>query len=84
MAYGGGCEPHDFELCWDGVFLDYFIPEVHLTLGHNANADMCDMWVVETVEFDASLIRETYGVSGTVSVIVYAPDGELIGTVYDF
>lgn len=52
VSYSGGCERHDFELCWDGTYQTSFPPQVTLNLVHNANGDPCDSIVNETLRFD--------------------------------
>ncbi len=50
------------ELCWDGVWYEHpdFGFFVELNLGHNSRGDMCEMYIMEPIEFDISRLREEY------------------------
>jgi hypothetical protein len=50
VAYGGGCETHDFTLCFAGVVLDTNIVLVDVV--HDAHADACDAFITEPRSFD--------------------------------
>jgi len=59
LSYGGGCETHEWELCWNGLLAESFPMQASLELGHNANNDPCDGWLTETLRFDVSSISST-------------------------
>lgn len=65
VEYGGGCEVHDFRLCWDGLFLESLPVQVNLWVRDLGPPDPCDAWVTEPVEFDleplSDLWVESYG-----------------------
>lgn len=50
VAYGGGCETHDFTLCFAGVVLDTNIVLVDVV--HDAHADDCLSLITEPRSFD--------------------------------
>ncbi len=50
VAYGGGCETHDFTLCFAGVVLDTNILLVDVV--HDAHADDCLSLITEPRSFD--------------------------------
>jgi hypothetical protein len=52
VGYRGGCEPHTFELFWNGRILESLPPQAFLRLVHDANDDACEIYVTETLRFD--------------------------------
>lgn len=61
LGYGGGCELHLFELCWPGQSFDYTDPpQVSLELWHGGTPDACDLYEVETVDFDLSPLKAAW------------------------
>ena len=52
VSYGGGCEVHDIELCWDGSFLESWPVQVTLVPQDWGPPDPCDGWMSETVTID--------------------------------
>jgi hypothetical protein len=54
VEYGGGCEVHDWTLCWDGSFAESFPVQAFLTLDHDANNDTCLALLTEQITFDLS------------------------------
>lgn len=78
VAYGGGCEDHDFTLCWDGTFLESFPVQVNLRLIHNAHNDACEAYLSEEVSFSLVSLREAYqdGYGDTGGTIFVNTEGE--------
>jgi hypothetical protein len=76
IGYGGGCETHEFTLCWpDPTFAESAPVQTWLEIFHEANDDMCDAYFVEDVTFDLTPLRDAwraaYGAtSGTITVHV--------------
>ena len=58
VEYGGGCETHEFALCWDGLIAESAPPQISLNLIHDANNDGCLALVSELLEFDLHLLQE--------------------------
>lgn len=84
IAYGGGCEEHDFRLCWDGTFMETYPVQVDLELIHDAHGDTCMAYVMESVRFSLVPLREAwieaYGTeSGSIRIDVGG-----YSTLYDF
>lgn len=78
VRYGGGCEDHEFELYWDGLFMESHPLQVRLSLSHNSNGDMCRALLTDELYFDLSLIktkhREFYRTGqGTVIINIFEP-----------
>ncbi len=82
VGYSGGCESHEWTLCWDGNFMESDPVQVTLDLRHEANNDMCEAYIEETLEFELDELRQAYsdgygGDSGTI-VIGLKDDGESV------
>ncbi len=60
VTYGGGCEPHDFGLCWDGVFAESFPVQAWVSLSHDAHGDICDALLTEVRPIDLSGLKKAY------------------------
>ena len=56
VSYSGGCESHEWQLCWDGSVAESFPVQIWLELGHNANGDSCEMEKAEVLTFDISTL----------------------------
>ena len=79
VAYGGGCETHDFTLHVSDAFMPMDPVRVRVKLVHGANGDPCEAWLTEKLSFDLTPIREAYGQAHGVIVLLLdnAPGGEL-------
>jgi hypothetical protein len=55
VGYGGGCAPHHFKLCWDGMFgnRDGFAAST-LRIVHENHQDRCEAGISEPLEFDCA------------------------------
>jgi len=62
VSYGGGCEEHQFQICWpEDTFDDSTLPvQTRLDIWHGGARDYCEALVTEVVEFDLVLLREAY------------------------
>lgn len=60
VAYAGGCQPHDFGLCWDGAFAESQPVQVDLELGHDANDDACDAYPMEEIVRDLTPLKQAW------------------------
>ncbi|MFT5583721.1 MAG: hypothetical protein ACI9VR_001302 [Cognaticolwellia sp.] len=61
LGYGGGCEVHLFELCWPSQNFEYTDPpQVTLELWHGGEPDACDLYEIETIEFDLSALKQVW------------------------
>ena len=76
VSYGGGCETHEFALCWpDGAFMESDPVQVALELWHGGPPDACDAWITEDRTFDLTPLKEAWQAayqqtSGTIVVHV--------------
>lgn len=73
VGYGGGCETHLFEICWDQSFQESEPVQVNLEIWHGGTPDMCEAYLTDTLEFDLSPLKQewkdAYGEGpGTISI----------------
>ena len=73
VSYGGGCETHRFQICWQGSFAESAPVQVWLELWHDAGGDTCEAALSEILTFDLTPLKEAwqdaYGAeSGEISV----------------
>jgi hypothetical protein len=79
VVYGGGCQPHDFQLSWDGTIIKTKPPQVLLSLTHNGNGDTCKALLRERLQFDLSVALkspEQYVLrvaSNTTEIVAHTP-----------
>ncbi|MFT4980028.1 MAG: hypothetical protein ACI8S6_005940 [Myxococcota bacterium] len=53
-SFGGGCEDHEFRLCWNGA-VDLSDPaQISVALIHDGNGDSCEAYLSEELSFDLS------------------------------
>ena len=52
VSYAGGCEKHQFSLIWPDAIILIYPPNFSVILNHNANGDMCEAWLSETLVID--------------------------------
>ena len=72
FEYSGGCEEHDFQLCWDGSFMESWPVQVSLVAQDYGPLDPCLAFVTETRTFDLVTLRDAW-IDG-----YGAPPGEII------
>lgn len=76
VSYGGGCEAHDFALCWpDGTFMESAPVQVDLDLWHDGHDDPCDAYLSEDRALDLTPLKLAWQVayhatSGTIVIHV--------------
>lgn len=76
VSAGGGCEDHDWVLCWpDGVFAESDPVQAFLEVWHDDHDDPCDAIISEDVPFDLVPLRTAWQASygsgpGTIVVSV--------------
>ncbi len=57
VNYGGGCEVHTFIMTYS--YLPHFCAfEGELLLAHNANGDLCEAWITDTLSFDLTSLQQ--------------------------
>ncbi|HHP7242894.1 MAG TPA: hypothetical protein ACFCUD_14550 [Cyclobacteriaceae bacterium] len=52
VDYSGGCKEHNFNVWWNGTFLESDPMQLRLGITHNANDDLCEALVRETIIID--------------------------------
>ncbi|MEQ8924937.1 MAG: hypothetical protein RLO81_03940 [Fulvivirga sp.] len=52
VGYAGGCETHEFELIWPEVIITIYPYQFGVILNHNANGDLCEAFIKETLSYD--------------------------------
>jgi hypothetical protein len=72
-SYGGGCEVHDFAVCWDQSFAESDPVQVWLEVWHDANGDSCEAYETRTLSFDLTPLKEAWqsgyqAESGTITI----------------
>ena len=61
VGYSGGCETHDFTLCWpDQTFMESNPVQVALELFHDAHHDTCEAGIIEDRHFSLFPLRAAY------------------------
>ena len=96
VAYGGGCETHEFALLAEPAFMESFPVQLGISIVHNANLDFCERWVEEAYHFDLTPIKKKYQEAykqdaGTIHLrmiasldIVTFPQGVPDNLIYEF
>lgn len=57
--YGGGCNPHKFQINWDGTVIKTNPPSIVLDLSHNSLGDPCKAIIPVQLQFDLSVILDS-------------------------
>jgi hypothetical protein len=81
LGYSGGCEAHDFTLCWpDQTFMESHPVQVALELFHDAHHDTCEAWFMEDRRFSLLPLRAAYAAAygAKVGTIVIHLDGSTV------
>jgi hypothetical protein len=60
VEYGGGCEDHLIDICWDGVFAESFPVQAWVDVVHESNDDPCDAVVMEQREIDLTAMKTAW------------------------
>jgi Pacifastin inhibitor (LCMII) len=60
VSYGGGCEMHLLDGCWDGLFAESSPVQVSLFVSHENNGDLCEAVESSRVAIDLSPMRVAY------------------------
>ena len=60
VEYGGGCELHEVDGCWNGEFAESFPVQTWWSLTHDAHGDLCDAWISELYKVDLSAMKAAY------------------------
>lgn len=60
VAFGGGCETHDFGVCYEPGFLESYPVQTSLHLIHDAQGDGCEAGMIESLRFDLRPLTVAY------------------------
>ena len=78
LSYGGGCEVHQFDLCWNELVMQSFPPQVNLSLIHEDNNDSCFAVITEQLTFDLTPLQA----SASQGEIVIQFEGQTLNYTY--
>jgi hypothetical protein len=67
VEYSGGCQKHEFELFFNGMYMKSMPPKAGLILVHKNNGDNCRELITETLKFDLTPTR--YGDTKDYTII---------------
>jgi|GEM_PF-2598139 len=72
VSYSGGCEEHTFDLFWPEFANQIYPPKLEVYLSHNANGDLCEAAINETLSIDLSAgkLNYTNQIIGLLEIIV--------------
>ena len=57
VSYSGGCEAHEFNAYFSGIYMKSEPPKAGLFIHHINNGDMCKKLVTEELKFNLKTIR---------------------------
>lgn len=60
VMYSGGCENHTFDLYWPESTNQIYPPKFMVYLNHNANGDLCEAAITETLNIDLTANNLNY------------------------
>ena len=60
IGYGGGCQTHDFGLCWDGAFAESDPVQASLVLAHDAKGDLCEAYITEEKQLELTSLKKAW------------------------
>lgn len=58
VGYGGGCQDHFIDLCWNGIVEESLPPQTGIDLSHTGNPDPCEAWIMEQRKISLLPIKE--------------------------
>jgi len=58
VGYSGGCKHHSFEIICNEALSDTEPPETGIIILHDANGDMCEAYITETLVFSISSLTD--------------------------
>ncbi len=76
VGHSGGCEKHNYALCYTGEFLESYPVQAPMHLIHDAGGDTCDAYLEQELHFDLTPLKEEYQKAyHTESGIIESPFG---------
>ncbi|MEE9465774.1 MAG: hypothetical protein V3W14_09420 [Candidatus Neomarinimicrobiota bacterium] len=75
VAYGGGCNEHDFFPFGSTLWDEGSLSRVQMVIIHDGHVDYCEAWIHRTLSIDLSIIRQQPGIGNPVTIdLVGVPD----------
>lgn len=72
VGYSGGCADHEFALVWNGAYDTFNERKItSLALVHNANEDMCEAYITETLTFNLKEVFDDETVVPSYDLLFY-------------
>lgn len=59
VSYSGGCRKHKFEIIWNETLSNTAPPQTRFIIIHDANGDMCEAYITETLGFSINDLTTT-------------------------
>lgn len=59
VSYSGGCKTHSFEIIWNETLSETTPPQTGIIILHNANGDMCEAYITDTLSFSISDLTDS-------------------------
>ena len=59
-SYSGGCEAHEFQVCWDQSFAESAPVQVWLEVWHDGHGDSCEAYPTEPLSFDLGPLKQAW------------------------
>ncbi len=59
VSYSGGCKKHKFEIIWNETLSGTTPPQTRFIIIHDANGDMCEAYITETLGFPINDLTST-------------------------
>ena len=83
VRYSGGCEEHDFRVCWGGILAPSDPPQIPIEVNHYNHGDSCEALITESLYIDLSEIDDVAAGGADVSIVL--PVGGIgIRSLYGF
>lgn len=60
IGYSGGCQTHDFGLCWDGAFAESDPVQASLVLAHDGHGDACEAYITEQKQLMLAPLKKAW------------------------
>ncbi|MFC1810386.1 hypothetical protein ACFLZH_02705 [Patescibacteria group bacterium] len=84
-----GCDKHEFTAYWPATFMESFPVQAGILLVHDANEDICEMYINDEVKISLATIKQNYKDSyrteaGTILLSVTDGDEREGGVTYEF
>lgn len=70
VRYSGGCEEHDFRVCWGGILSPSDPPQIPIEVNHYNHGDSCEALITESLYIDLSELDQVAGGGANVSIVL--------------